>query len=397
MPQDPQSVAVPNPILSPPPSPLPRVPGLAIGRGAGGLSVVAVPFQADMVARVKRIPGARWDRGKRVWRIPDTEASRRSLSLMGGDGGRAASRATATNDATRQGTTSAEPPALPATTDDAPGLSQAVEGVRRFLVLHGYSPKTRKVYVGHARRFLQAVDKPAEAVTPQDAQDYLLRRLEMDRISGSTQHQIVSALQILYKEVLGRPAVVVDLPRPRRGRSLPSVLSREEVGRLLKTLPNRKHRALVMLLYAGGLRVGEVVRLRPEDLDQDRGLLRVRGGKGRKDRYTLLSSRAQEAVVTLGWHPDDGPWLFAGDRPGRHVTTRTVQHIVAHAGRKAKIAKKVTPHVLRHSFATHLLEGGTDLRFIQELLGHASPRTTQIYTHVSTRELGKIRSPLDEL
>ncbi|MEX2527215.1 MAG: tyrosine-type recombinase/integrase [Gemmatimonadota bacterium] len=377
MPRDSTHPAQPRP----PAPPLPHVPGLAIGRSKGRLSVMAVPFKAELVGQLKRIPGARWDPGKRLWRIPDTEASRQALSRIG----------PAADQARVQGAEIIEP---------LPAPPQAVEGVRRFLVLHGYSPKTRKVYVGHARRFLQAMQamgKPPQAITPQDVRDYLLQRLEVDEISGSTQNQTVSAIQILFREVLGRPRVVMDLPRPHKGRSLPHVLSREEVGRLLRAMRNRKHRALVMLLYAGGLRVGEVVRLRPEDLDHDRGLMRVRGGKGRKDRYTLLSSRAQEAVAALGYHPEDGPWLFAGKRPGRHITTRTVQHIVAHAGQKAKITKKVTPHVLRHSFATHLLEGGTDLRFIQELLGHASPRTTQIYTHVSTRELGKIRSPLDEL
>ncbi len=139
------------------------------------------------------------------------------------------------------------------------------------------------------------------------------------------------------------------------------------------------------------------MRLRPEDLDLSRGLLRVRRGKGGKDRYTLLSQRGVEAVRIYceGFRPEG--WLFPGARPGRHCTTRSVQRIVEECARRAGLEKKVTPHTLRHSFATHLLESGTDLRYIQELLGHKSSRTTEIYTHVANTTLARIRSPLDDL
>jgi site-specific recombinase XerD len=145
--------------------------------------------------------------------------------------------------------------------------------------------------------------------------------------------------------------------------------------------------------------VSEVVRLRVEDVDRDRRLLRVRGGKGRKDRYTLLSLRAVGAVERHLYHTDrpHSRWLFPGSRTGRHLTARSVQKHIAKARASAGIVKRVTPHTLRHSFATHLLESGTDLRYIQELLGHASSRTTEIYTHVSNRDLSRIRNPLDEL
>ncbi len=152
-----------------------------------------------------------------------------------------------------------------------------------------------------------------------------------------------------------------------------------------------------MLLYSAGLRVGEVVRLRPSDLDVERGLLRVRKGKGRKDRYTLLAKRAVEAVrIYLAAFPTES-WLFPSATPDRHLATRSVQRVVKRAAQAAGIAKDVTTHTLRHSFATHLLEGGTNLRVIQELLGHQSARTTQIYTHVSKSALESVRSPLDNL
>jgi integrase/recombinase XerD len=153
-----------------------------------------------------------------------------------------------------------------------------------------------------------------------------------------------------------------------------------------------------MLLYSSGLRVSELVRLRSEDLDSDRGLIRVRAGKGRKDRYTLLSDRAAEEIeIHRRFQGDEVPWVFPGGHDGRPITVRTVQKVVARIGERAGIRKKVTPHVLRHSFATHLLETGTDIRYIQELLGHASTKTTQIYTHVSRKDLARIRNPLDHL
>jgi site-specific recombinase XerD len=166
---------------------------------------------------------------------------------------------------------------------------------------------------------------------------------------------------------------------------------------MLDKTRNLKHRALLMLVYCAGLRVGEVVRLRPADLDVDRGLLRVRRGKGGKDRQTLLADRAIEALrLYRSAYPCDH-WLFPGARPDRHLTTRTVQRVVKRVARSAGIEKDVTTHTLRHSFATHLLEGGTNLRVIQELLGHQSLRTTQIYTHVAKSTLEGVRSPLDNL
>jgi hypothetical protein len=179
--------------------------------------------------------------------------------------------------------------------------------------------------------------------------------------------------------------------------SLPTVMSRNTAQNLLNAVVNIKHQTLLVLLYSAGLRVGEVVRLRLEDLDEERRLIRVRGGKGRRDRYTLLSDLAIEMVEEYRREYRPDAWLFPGPRAGRHLNERTVQKIVAQARQTASIPQHVTAHTLRHSFATHLLEGGTDLRYIQELLGHSSPKTTQIYTHVSRKELGNILSPVDSL
>ena len=193
------------------------------------------------------------------------------------------------------------------------------------------------------------------------------------------------------------PNAVEEIARPRKERKLPAVLSREAVGRLFRAVDNTKRRAILMLVYSTGLRVSEVVGLRPDDLDEERGLVRVRGGKGRKDRYTVLSNVALQAVKIYQEHYPNGIWLFPGAESAKHLTARTVERILETVRLKAGIPQHFSVHALRHSFATHLLEAGTDLRYIQELLGHSSSKTTEIYTHVSNKVLGKIVSPLDTL
>ena len=215
-------------------------------------------------------------------------------------------------------------------------------------------------------------------------------------MSRSYHHQLTSALRLFCSTVLGRRLEELPLARPRREHRLPSVLSQEEFRRFLAAVRNPKHVAILAVTYSAGLRVSEVVRLHPEDLDRDRRLIRVRAGKGRKDRYTLLSGAALALVDAYLEGVSPGRWLFPGARPRRHITSRSVQKVTAAARRRAGISKPLTPHILRHSFATHLLENGTDVRVIQELLGHSSVRTTEIYTHVSRRHLERVRSPLDE-
>lgn len=273
--------------------------------------------------------------------------------------------------------------------------------------LRGYSPRTRKVYLGHVRRFLRRARPPADSRTSLDDPAHLIpevRRFllhllgEKDR-SHSYANQAVSALKYLFEKVMETEGHGVRLPRPKVERKLPVVMSREEVARLLKAPRNRKHRAILMTVYSAGLRVGEVVRLKVSDIDPDRMLIHVRQAKGRRDRYVMLSPVALDALREY-WREhrprrDPKGWLFPGARPGRHLTERSVQKVFHKARRKAGIRKKVSVHSLRHAFATHLLESGTDVRFIQKLLGHKSTKTTEIYTRVTKQSLQAIRSPLD--
>jgi len=356
---------------------------------------------------VRALPGRRYDVQRRVWTAPQPEKALATLVAAFGAGGLLmASGPEAPADTTSEpsrnnpGTGSSSGPVTPETPQPPDDI---LEQVQDALVLRGYSPKTRKVYLGHLRRFLKWCSGPDSGPLrfPDDpvreGEAYILDLIERRRISRSYHNQVVSAIRFLCESVLGRQRIAMRIARPRKERHLPAVMSREEVARLLKKTRNPKHRAILMLLYSSGLRVGEVVRLTPPDLDVDRGLVRVRQGKGRKDRYTLLAERAVDAVRLYRDAYPTNRWLFPGARPDRHLTTRSVQRIVKNAAAAAGIKKRVTAHTLRHSFATHLLESGTDLRIIQDLLGHQSARTTQIYTHVTRSMLESVRSPLDTL
>lgn len=357
-------------------------------------------FTAADLAAIKALPRWKWDPVQKVWALPDVPGT--MAALADHFGRRLVLGATETDEGEEASAEVDAPAEVDAATEvgvreETPD-GKLLERLEAALLLRGYSPRTRKVYVGHVRRYLEW--RPAEEVgggPTRDPTEFLLDLVERRRVSRSYHGQAVSALRFLFDTVLGEPRIADRIPRPRREHRLPQVLSREETKRFLKALRHPKHRALVLLMYSAGLRVGEVVRLRPEDLDIDRALVRVRRGKGGKDRYTLLAASAVDAVRIYRDAFPGGRWLFPGDRLDRHYTTRSVQRIVSRAATEAGIAKKVTAHTLRHSFATHLLEAGIGLRYIQELLGHKSSRTTEIYTHVSQPRLAAIRSPLDDL
>jgi len=265
------------------------------------------------------------------------------------------------------------------------------------LKLRRYSPKTQKIYRNAILRFLRYMKREPQEIDARGIKDYLLWLIEEQNISTSYHNQAISAIKFLYEKVLKQPQQLGEIPRPRRDKKLPAVMSREMTQTLLNEASYLKHQILLVLLYSAGLRVGEVVRLHVDDLDEDRKMIRVRGGKGRKDRYTLLSDLAIGMVRQYRLEHKPDKWLFPGSKAGHHLTERSVQKVVSRARLQAGIPNHITAHTLRHSFATHLLEGGTDLRYIQELLGHSSPKTTEIYTHVSQKELGRIQSPIDTL
>jgi site-specific recombinase XerD len=236
-----------------------------------------------------------------------------------------------------------------------------------------------------------------DRLSREEIRNFLVDLVEVKQVSWPYYQQLLAALRFFYRHVVRRGEVVEDIRGPRPAKTLPVVLSPAEVARFFRAIPSLKQRTILMLAYGAGLRVGEVVQLRLSDIDRQRRVIHVRQGKGKKDRYTMLSPALAEMLDRYLWAAQPEDLLFTTRRPDRPITPSTVQRYCIAARRAAGIDKQISPHTLRHSFATHLLEGGTDLRVIQVLLGHASPRTTAIYTHVSTAMIGKTCSPLDRL
>lgn len=276
-----------------------------------------------------------------------------------------------------------------------PKALKMLEDLKMELHIAGYSEKTVKAYTGHIRRYLEQSKGQLECLCESAAKRYVNDMLQVTKVSHSYANQFVSALSFFYEKVLG--IKMEPFPRPKKEHKLPQVLSQQELTKLFKCVSNHKHKTILYMVYSAGLRVGEVVRLRVEDIDMSRMMIRIQQAKGRKDRYVMLSETVLEELKLYYQTEKPDKWLFRGQHEDNFLTERSVQHVFEDALKKAGIRKKVGIHVLRHTFATDLLEAGTDLRYIQELLGHASSKTTEIYTHVSKRSIAAIKSPLDRL
>jgi integrase/recombinase XerD len=261
-----------------------------------------------------------------------------------------------------------------------------------------YSENTIKVYCECLRtffRYFQSLE--ISEISENDLIEFNTNYILAKGYSAMLQNQVVNALKLFYGRVSGYKLDINKLERPRRSHPLPNVLSKEEVGAIIKSLKNIKHRNMISLIYSCGLRRGELLNLKITDIDSNRGLLIIRQAKGNKDRIVPLSTKT--IVMLREYYKIYRPkaWLFEGQNGNEQYSERSLQLVLKHALELARIKKPVTLHWLRHSYATHLLENGTDLRYIQEILGHKSSRTTEIYTHVSTQSIKKIKSPFDDL
>lgn len=362
--------------------------------------VVTFSYDPKLVTKVKSIEGYKWHPDKKHWSFPNTNGMFENiLKVFEGE--------EIHIDPTLKVKLSF--PVITKHHEFAEGQKQSLkrrheltsltnnfEDIRRELVSRKYSYKTVKVYIYYNRDLLSFTGKEYSAIDDNDIKNYLLYLVEEKEFATSTLNQAISALKFYYGTMLKKD-FIYEIKRPRKDKKLPVVLSQEEVAKILSSVDNIKHKALLMLVYSAGLRVGEVIRLKVEDIDSDRMLINIKGAKGRKDRYTMLSKTALEVLRDYWSQYKPEKWLFESIRADRHLSTRTVEKILEHACEKAGIKKDISVHTLRHSFATHLLESGTDLRYIQELLGHKNSKTTEIYTHVSTKSIGKIKSPLDNL
>lgn len=266
-----------------------------------------------------------------------------------------------------------------------------MERLATELKLRGFSQRTIDTYLFHNKRFLQYSKKMPENIAEEDVKAYLGYLISDKQVSPCTISLAKSALKFFYDEVLKKN--IVNFKTPKIPKKLPVVLSKNEVRILISSASAKKSRLMLMMLYSSGLRVSELLKLKRNDLELEKKNLWVRSGKGGKDRLVILSDKLVDELKP--YLEGVSGWVFPG-REG-NLKPRTVQKIIKLAAQKAGISKKVSPHTLRHSFATHLLENGTDLRMIQELLGHSNLQTTQIYTQISDEQKRKIKSPLDDL
>lgn len=269
---------------------------------------------------------------------------------------------------------------------------ESLQKLENELKLRGFSERTVKTYLFYNQKFLEFIKKEPELVTEDDVKSFIAKKMD-EGTSAKSIVLIKSALKFFYDEVLKKN--IVTFKSPKVSKKLPTVLTREEVKKMIDSVENEKHKLIIMLLYSSGLRLSELTNLKVGDLELNEKIGWVRSGKGEKDRIFILSEKVIERLKKFLEGREATSHVFSGRKGG--LSHRLIEKIVASAAKKAGLSKTVSPHTLRHSFATHLLESGENIRKIQELLGHASLNTTQVYTHVSAEELKKVKNPLDEL
>lgn len=265
-----------------------------------------------------------------------------------------------------------------------------LQKLKERCILHGYSKQTIKSYAYNVSKFLDFLDKSRLNLTNENVRSYLL----IQDVATNTSRLQYASISFFFREILKKPFSFEDVPIKKKEKQLPKVISREKIGRMIELTKNLKHKLIIKLLYSSGIRLQELIDLKRKDIDFERGILNVRQGKGGKDRVTLISENLK--LDLLKYYSNNifkTEYVFEGQR-GKY-SKKSVQKVLDLTGKKIGI--KLTPHMMRHSFATHLLEVGTDIRHIQKLLGHSDLKTTEIYTHVSTKDLVKIKSPLDDL
>lgn len=273
----------------------------------------------------------------------------------------------------------------------------ALNRMKEELILRQYQYNTSKNYCSNFISFMLFFkDKPVDILTHEDIRSYLLYKIKFHHISESTQNTIVNAIKFYYEQVLKRERFVIYDLRPKKTHKLPGFLSKEEVTKLLNSLDNLKHKTILRLIYSSGLRLGELIRLKVHDIKTDQNIILIKCAKGKKDRITMLSPKIKQLLTTYKEQYKPKYWLFEGQTGGQY-SERSVQQIMQQALIKSGIDSHATVHTLRHSFATHLVLNGVNLRAVQEYLGHASSKTTEIYTHITDKLKSEIKSPIDDL
>ncbi|MBX9807650.1 MAG: site-specific integrase [Flavobacteriaceae bacterium] len=336
-----------------------------------GSKRIAVYFEknAEWIARIKEIDGARWSQSLVAWHLPDTEENRIRFRLT----------------------------QLSHTIPSSEGITQ-LEKFKQYLRSKRYSESTIATYGEALKSFLVFYrEKPISEITNEDVIIYNNEFILKNNLSASYQNQTVNSIKLFFQTIRDTKMMVDKIHRPKRAKVLPNVLSKEEIKLILNAHSNIKHKMMLSLIYSCGLRCGELLALQPVHIDSKRNIVLLKNAKGKKDRIVPLSPKILEMLREYYKVHKPTTYLFEGQTKGQPYDARSLQLILKQALQKTGITKPATLHWLRHSFATHLLESGTDLRYIQELLGHNSSKTTEIYTHVSTKSIQQIKSPFDDL
>ena len=332
---------------------------------------IAVYFEknAELIARIKKLEGSKWSQTLKAWHLPDTEENRIRFKL----------------------------PLAASLLPNEEGIA-AMAQFKNYLRSKRYSDSTIITYTDALKSFLVFFNyKPIVLLTNEDVITYNNEYIRNNNLSASYQNQIVNAIK-LYFSISKETKIIVDkIHRPKRAKVLPNVLSKEEVKAILEAHSNVKHKMMLSMIYSCGLRCGELLALKPVHIDSKRNIVLLKNSKGKKDRIAPLSPKILEMLREYYKLFKPTTYLFEGQTKGTPYSDKSLQQVLKQALQKATITKPVTLHWLRHSYATHLLESGTDLRYIQELLGHNSSKTTEIYTHVSTKSIQQIKSPFDDL
>jgi len=379
-----------------------------------GKAWILVKFEQDAALnkRMRAVPGSRWTKTHKGWLVPDTAENRKKcgIALDKASDGRLAmadgrgrptnnsQRPTAPMQAKEQGPTAIQhPPSSPRLCKEN---QQALQRFLEELALKAYSPSTLRTYRNEFLQLLQLLkDKPASELKPDDLRRYMAYAMEKEGIKENTAHSRLNALKFYYEQVLKKEKFFWEVPRPKKPMILPKLLNETELRKLFNALTNKKHKAMLFTAYSAGLRVSEIVNLKIADIDSRRMQIFIERAKGKKDRYVNLSPVLLDILRAYisTYKPRPRVFLFESEYSNEPYPTRTAQQIFANAKRRAGILKEVGIHSLRHSFATHLLEKGTDIRYIKELLGHFNIKTTERYLHVAKQKLVNIISPLDDL
>ncbi len=340
-------------------------------------------YHKPLIVFIKSLPYPVYDAGNRWWTVPDTEKIRMELEAF----------------AEKINWKAEYLQELPKTTgkprprpEDVPNYRRAPGSYTEQLRIKRYSQSTIRTYTDLFEEFINYYyNLDPKEITEKDILAYLRYLVDERQVSVSYQNQAINSIKFYYEKVLQGRRKFYFIERPRKEQKLPVVLSEEEVGRILLAVDNLKHKCLLMVIYSAGLRISEALHLKKKDIDEERMQVNIRGGKGKKDRVSLLSRQVVSILKDYFALYEPREYVFEGMDGGKY-SVRSAQEVFRKACQRAGIDKKVTMHTLRHSFATHLLESGTDLRYIQVLLGHESSKSTEIYTHVSTKTLRNIHS-----